>query len=195
MSSLADLMRLFAEGAMAGAPRVFSATFRAYSVAVLGRPELEDGDKVVLPQSALVALTQMEVQYPMMFRLSGGTGGAGGAPRATHCGVIEFIAEEGRAYLPHWMMEGLRLEEGHFVEARNVVLPKGSFVKFRPHSTDFIRLSNPKAVLERHLPKFSCLTQGDTIALAYQGRKYYIDVVEVKPAVRARAHTTPQLRQ
>jgi ubiquitin fusion degradation protein 1 len=180
-----ELMRMFSEGgAGIGAPRVFSQTFRAYSMAVLGRPELEDGDKIVLPNSALAALTQMEIQYPMMFRLSGGTGGPRGAPRATHCGVIEFIAEEGRAYLPHWMMQGMALEEGHFVEARSVVLPKGSFVKFRPHATDFIRLSNPKAVLERHLPKFSCLTRGDTIVVNYQGRKFQIDVVEVKPEVR-----------
>lgn len=183
MSTLSDLMRLFSERGMLGRPAGFSQTYRAYSMAVLGRPELEDGDKIVLPASALVSLTQMEVEYPMLFRLSGGSGGAGGGPRTTHCGVSEFTAEEGRAYLPHWMMEGMLLEEGNFVEAHNVMLPKGSFVKFRPHTTDFIRLSNPKAVLERHLPKFSCLTRGDTIVVRYQGRNYHIDVVEVKPEV------------
>ena len=189
---LSEFMRMV--GAPALRPRTFSATFRCYSMAVLGRPELEEGDKIVLPPSALRELTTLEVQYPMMFRVAVGLGGVLGsgsgsgsgsaaASRATHCGVIEFIAEEGRAYLPHWMMQNLLLEEGHFVEVGSAVLPKGTFVKFRPHSTDFIRLSNPKAVLERHLPKFSCLTQGDTIVVSYQGRQYHIDVLQVKPAV------------
>lgn len=25
--------------------------------------------------------------------------------RRTHCGVLEFIADEGMAYLPYWMMQ------------------------------------------------------------------------------------------
>jgi len=33
----------------------------------------------------------------MLFRLENGRSG-----RATHCGVLEFIADEGVAYLPHW---------------------------------------------------------------------------------------------
>jgi hypothetical protein len=36
---------------------------------------------------------------------AGGSSAADGAHRATHCGVLEFIAEEGRAYLPRWVSE------------------------------------------------------------------------------------------
>lgn len=162
-----------------GLPRRFSDNFRCYSVAVLGRPEFEEGDKVVLPPSALAILTQLDTQYPMMFHLSNSARGT-----STHCGVLEFIAEEGRAYLPHWVMENLALEEGQFLQVTSAKLPNGTFVKFRPHKTDFIQLSNPKAVLERHLPKFSCLTKGDTIVVPYQGKKYAIDILELKPSVR-----------
>jgi ubiquitin fusion degradation protein 1 len=33
----------------------------------------------------------------MLFELSGSQG------RVTHCGVLEFVADEGLCYLPHWV--------------------------------------------------------------------------------------------
>ena len=36
----------------------------------------------------------------------------GGKERQTHAGVLEFIAEEGKVYLPGWMMRNLLLNEG-----------------------------------------------------------------------------------
>ena len=38
------------------------------------------------------------------------------------------------------------MEEGSEVILRNVTLPKGKFIEIRPHETDFINLSNPKAM-------------------------------------------------
>ncbi|CAL5326153.1 unnamed protein product [Camellia sinensis] len=35
--------------------------------------------------------------------------------RISHCGVLEFIAEEGMIYMPYWMMENLLLQEGDIV--------------------------------------------------------------------------------
>lgn len=36
--------------------------------------------------------------------------------------------------------------------------------------------------LETSLRNYSCLTTGDTIMIAYNNKKYYIDVVETKPS-------------
>ncbi len=44
------------------------------------------------------------------------------------------------------MMQNLLLQEGDLVHIQSVSLPKGSFVKLRPHSSDFLDISNPKAV-------------------------------------------------
>ncbi len=101
--------------------------------------------------------------------------------RVSHCGVMEFVADEGVVYLPFWMMENLCLQEGQMVEFQNISLPKGTFVKLRPHTTDFLDISNPKAVLEHTLRNFTCLTVGDTIAVNYNNKKYLIDIVEAKP--------------
>lgn len=44
------------------------------------------------------------------------------------------------------MMNQLFLEEGTEIILRNVTLQKGKFIVIQPHETDFINLSNPKAM-------------------------------------------------
>ena len=112
----------------------------------------------------------------MLFRLSNPATGM-----STHCGVMEFSAKEGTAYVPYWLMQNLLLEANNVIEVENVSLPKGTFVTLQPHSKAFIELSNPRVVLEKVLRGFSCMTQGDTIRIMVDGISYYLDVVEVKP--------------
>ncbi|OMO75540.1 Ubiquitin fusion degradation protein UFD1 [Corchorus olitorius] len=80
------------------------------------------------------------------------------------------------------MMENLLLQEGDIVRVKNVTLPKGSYVKLQPHTKDFLDISNPKAILETTLRNYSCLTTGDSIMVAYNNKKYYIDIIETKPS-------------
>lgn len=164
----------------AGRRAAFEDMYRVHSMAFAGKPELENGDKMILPQSALADLTSREVQYPMMFRVENPS-----RTMHTHCGVSEFTAVEGRCHLPYWIMENLMVPEGAMISVRNVQLPKGKFVKFQPHSTDFTRISNPRAVLEKVLRTYSALTKGDTLKLQYAEKVYWVDVLEVKPAVRS----------
>ena len=76
--------------------------------------------------------------------------------RASHCGVLEFTAEEGFVFLPQWMMDNLKILEGDLILLKNVSLPKGTYVKLQPHTTDFVNISDPKAVLEKK-PEEVCL--------------------------------------
>lgn len=78
-------------------------------------------------------------------------------------------------------MQNLALEEGEIVTLKSASLPKGTYVKLQPHTTDFLDISNPKAVLETTLRNFSCLTVGDQITINYNNRQYFIDIVEAKP--------------
>jgi len=48
---------------------------------------------------------------------------------------------------------------------RNMNLEKGTFIKIKPHETDFINLANPKAILEQELTHYSVLHKGDTISI------------------------------
>lgn len=56
------------------------------------------GGKIFLPPSALEKLTRLHISYPMLFELVNGA-----AEKTTHAGVLEFVAEEGRIYLPQWV--------------------------------------------------------------------------------------------
>lgn len=161
---------------------VFRDTYRCSSSANLSRTKdyiasFNAGGKILLPPSALATLSRLKVMYPMLFRLQC----PGREARDTHCGVLEFIANDGMMYLPDWMMANLGLSEGQLVNLSSVTLKSCTYAKFKPQSVDFLDISNPKAVLENSLRHFSCLTLGDTIAITYNDKKYYIKVVDVKP--------------
>ncbi|KAG7670190.1 hypothetical protein Ndes2526A_g06523 [Nannochloris sp. 'desiccata'] len=164
-------------GGFGGGGGRFEARYRCYPVTFIDKPEAEKGDKIFMPPSALDRLAQLHIEYPMLFQVENGREG-----RSTHCGVLEFIADEGMVYLPYWMMQNLLLQEGDVITLRSATLPKGTFVKLQPHSKDFLDISNPRAVLETTLRNFSCLSVGDTIPINYNNRHYFIDIVEAKPA-------------
>ena len=88
-----------------GAPRRFDEYYRCYPVAMLPGPERDNvnyGGKVIMPPSALDKLTRLHISYPMMFELINGAKDA-----TSHAGVLEFIAEEGKIYVPFWVCYSL----------------------------------------------------------------------------------------
>lgn len=131
---------------------------------------------VIMPPSALDQLTRLNIEYPMLFKITNRK-----LERQTHAGVLEFIADEGKIYIPYWMMKNLLLEEGDLVTIENVSLPVASFSKFQPQSVEFLDITNPKAVLENCLRNFACLTTGDVIAISYNNKIYELLVLETKP--------------
>lgn len=156
------------------------------------RKELNYGGKLILPASALEKLTRMHIEYPMMFELVNGV-----ANKMTHAGVLEFVAEEGKAYLPSWvcflsfscehllilwqMMKTLSLEIGDLIEIKSTSLSSARFVKLQPQSPNFLDISDPKAVLEKSFRDFSCVTKGDIFSFEYNNEVYDVAVLEVKP--------------
>jgi hypothetical protein len=53
---------------------------------------------VIMPPSALDQLTRLNIVYPMLFKLTNKR-----TNRITHSGVLEFVADEGKVYLPYWV--------------------------------------------------------------------------------------------
>ena len=46
----------------------------------------------------LMITARLHIQYPMLFKLTNKK-----MKRETHCGVLEFVADEGRIYIPYWV--------------------------------------------------------------------------------------------
>ena len=166
-------------GGMGGPPaanNIFIRSFKVYSPAFIGKPEVNKGNKIILPTSALTELARLRISYPMTFMVSNPQ-----MAKKSYGGVLEFSAEEGMCHLPVWMMENLFLEEGSEVILRNVTLNKGTFMKIQPHETKFIDLPDPKAILERELTNYACIFKGDTITIKHGGHDYQINIIDCKP--------------
>lgn len=157
----------------------FLQTFRCFPVSLLdnGKPELEAGGKIVLPPSALQRMATMNLSYPLLFEIQNHLF----PNRKVHCGVQEFIAPEGRVYVPYWMMQNLAVKPGDFVKVQTISLPLGTFVKFQPQSKSFLEISNPRAVLESMLRRYATLGVGETIMISYNGKEHFLTILELLP--------------
>jgi ubiquitin fusion degradation protein 1 len=136
-----------------------------------------------MPTSALDRLSRLNVYYPMMFSVRPFRSPQGAPIRPTHCGVLEFSAPEGIVYLPPWMLKTLGMSgtSGGLVRLRNVALPLGTFIKIQPQSTNFLDITDPRAVLEHSLRSYACLTLNDIISIRYNETTYNVKVLEVIP--------------
>lgn len=149
---------------------------KCYPVSFVEKDNLEKGDKILLPPSILESLSGAEIPWPLMFEIKNKKN-----DRITHCGVMEFIADEGCAYIPYWMMKNLSILEGDKIQFKYKSLEKGTFVKIQPQTEDFLEISNTKAVLESKLRNFTCLSKNDSIAIDYNNKIYWLNIIEVKP--------------
>uniref|UniRef100_A0A7N2M607 Ubiquitin fusion degradaton protein n=1 Tax=Quercus lobata TaxID=97700 RepID=A0A7N2M607_QUELO len=155
----------------------FDQVYNCYPLSQIEKSLPDNGDKIIMPTSAITHLLRLNVEYPMQFEIKNQSTG-----QVSHCGVLEFTGNEDCVYLPTWMMENMKLQEGDPVIMKNVRLEKGTYMKLQPHTTDFIHLPCMKDMLEDILRNFSCLTIGDTIMINHNSKKFYIDILETKPS-------------
>ncbi|KAH1219149.1 Ubiquitin recognition factor in ER-associated degradation protein 1 [Glycine max] len=76
--------------------QTFEQFYRCYPVSFIEKPDLEKGDKIIMPPSALDRLASLHIEYPMLFQIKNPS-----AERVTHCGVLEFVSDEGTIYIHH----------------------------------------------------------------------------------------------
>ncbi|KAL1323849.1 hypothetical protein HN51_034076 [Arachis hypogaea] len=155
----------------------FKNYYHCHPVSSTEKLNLESGNKIIMPPSALNKLLYAGVEYPMLFEMRHPSN-----RKFSHCGVLEFTAEEGKICVPSWMMKNMQLEDADLVLLKSTTLVKGTYLKLQPHTKNFMDLSNIKAMLEINLRSFSCVTTGDTIMIPYNNKEYYIDVIETKPS-------------
>lgn len=78
----------------------FREQYRCYSIPGKHSEQTQHGGKVLMPSSALEKLARSNISYPMLFKLKNSSRFQ---QKETHCGVLEFVAEEGRIYVPCWV--------------------------------------------------------------------------------------------
>ena len=142
---------------------------------------LNYSNKILLPQSILSTLNDEDImETPFVFRVKNKETEYGMV-----CGVHEFTAPPGVIHISFGLMAQMNVNEGDTVTIDLVQPPKGSYIKIKPHNTEFIELTNPKAILENHMSKnYPVITKGQSISINYEGtgKVYYIDVIETGPS-------------
>lgn len=157
----------------------FERKYKAFSIVMMSgpeRPEVNAGGKIIMPPSSLESLSRLNISFPMLFKIENQR-----KERTSHTGVLEFIADEGKVYLPGWMMRNLLLDEGDEITLTSTNLETATYGKFKPQQVEFLNITNPKAVLEKHLRTFACLSKHDVISIDYLGKAYELQIVETKP--------------
>ncbi|XP_010548888.1 PREDICTED: uncharacterized protein LOC104820219 [Tarenaya hassleriana] len=155
-----------------------------------------NGDKIKLPPSCFTELSDQGAfdKGPLYFRLSvihHGTpvneeDGKKDGIRTTHCGVLEFTAEDGTVGLPPHVWSNLfsthAPADSPLVQIRYVRLPKGGYAKLQPGDVGFSDLPNHKAILETILRQHATLSLDDVLTVSYGQLSYKLRVLELKPA-------------
>ena len=132
-----------------------------------------------LLQSAFKEISRLKLAMPLLFqvyndKLKPTAPPRPGAPMPPPileqcCGVLEFSAPDGQAYVPSWMLRNLKLRDGGSARFSTVKgVPPGVFVKFRPYSVSFIELAaavGPRDLLEAALRNYSALTTGQRLVI------------------------------
>lgn len=82
----------------------FFEVYRAFPASFFGKEEVEKGNMsnfylVILPCSAAQYLVSMQGTSPMLFKITNTQ-----LNIHSHCGVLEFTAEEGCCLLPYWVI-------------------------------------------------------------------------------------------
>ncbi|KAA6396932.1 MAG: putative ubiquitin fusion degradation protein [Streblomastix strix] len=150
----------------------------ANSIAVFGKQlELEDSGKVILSTDILQKYESLlETGKPLIFMFSNTS-----QSKSICAGVADFSGDRGRVFMPYWMMCNLEINEDDKVIMKAVQLESGQYVKFKPLTENFYKISNPKAVLEYVLRNHASLTKDSTITFLYNKKKYELYVQELKP--------------
>ena len=144
---------------------------------------LSEGDKILLPPSALQTLMSLvpssQMPKPMLFSLQ--VAGSNDPPR--HAGVLEFSAPEGSVVVPLWIMRAMGIADADSLIVTSSTLPKGTFAKLQPLSEEFVTLADPKATLEQAISSvYTTLNKGDSIVVPVDGLDIEVFVVELQPA-------------
>ena len=79
------------------------------------------------------------------------------------------------------MMQSLQLDVGDMIQVKTTSLELAKLVKLQPQSTNFLEITDPRAVLEKAFRNFAALTKGDVFNFEYNNEVYDMAVLVPLP--------------
>lgn len=137
-------------------------------------------NKILLPESVLYNIKESdEIKFPLFFKISNKQTLFGQV-----CGVEEFSAPPGVCHVPYQVMSEISVQEGDAVKIELICPPGGTYVKFQFHQSKYLKMEDPKSVLEKIISSdYPVITQGQTIVLndPTLNTLHYVNIVETQP--------------
>lgn len=156
---------------------IYNDMVRAYPSMKYNLKELDRGNKIVMSEKSLVVMSQFNMPNIYIFEIQ-----TLRSKITVHVGVLDFTAPDDEVILPNWLFIQLGLKQGEMIKLHLIQdMPKGVFLKIKPHKTEFIQLEDPKGILEVQLRNYSCVTQNQTININFMDKNYFVDILEVQP--------------
>ena len=106
-------------------------------------------DKILLPKQILSDITKNNenIEYPLIFKISYND--------KNICACVLEFTDEDKLYMPFWLMKNFyNIKEGDEVSLQLTKVKKGTLVKLRPQTTEFITLDDVLSILEQNLKNF-----------------------------------------
>jgi hypothetical protein len=144
--------------------------------------EVVRGNKINLPFADLQEISIKNLKFPLTFTVRSMKNN-----KSTCCGSLNFLSEgeglhEEEVQLPLKVMQNLEIEPDDIVLIDYVALQTATYAKFQAQSVDFLKIVDPKAVLEQALAtQFTCLSEGEMIEFKDRDRIYELLVTQVRP--------------
>jgi hypothetical protein len=138
--------------------------------------ELENSNKIILPQKILDNLSLMRnLVFPLHFKINNSE---------ILFTPSDFRQDINEIYISNHFLENLSLNIDESVELTylNYPIEKGSKIKLKPHTSNFLEIMDQKQYLEENLVKlYTTLTIGQTILIPYFENIILIDVIDCSP--------------
>eukprot|EP00698_Gefionella_okellyi_P009857 TRINITY_DN2527_c0_g1_i1.p1 TRINITY_DN2527_c0_g1~~TRINITY_DN2527_c0_g1_i1.p1 ORF type:complete len:680 (+),score=129.01 TRINITY_DN2527_c0_g1_i1:1048-3087(+) len=166
-------------------------TLRCYEPMYVERGDLENGNIILLPESARAALDAKGISWPYYFRIASANSSV-----YSVCAVPKFEAPEGLVIAPIWLMQNLGIDNGTKAVVCSTHAPLGRAVQLQPQTHDFardmdqIRDTDPLLVISDALQTFFTLTTGDIIPIEVRGKTYWFEVKKTAPGKTICIHPT-----
>ncbi len=160
-----------------------------------GHEQYEAGDKLVLPSQFFKFMNLLDISPPYLFCVAASpVPSQHVAPKSQHvstpsvylAGVQQFTAPAGDCYMPYWMMQALKLDEGDRAQVLSVpdgLIPPACSTRLRPHEsalTQALAEMGPREVMEHAMQQYSALVAGQTLTLRLPGlAPLHLDVLSV----------------
>ena len=138
-------------------------------------PDIEFSNKIIIPKTVLEKISKYEgIIYPLNFKINN-----------SDILVTSYDFKDTEyVYIPEQLFANLNLNIDGFINLslHNVNIPKGTNVKLKPHTSNFLEIVDHKTFLETILvSNFTTLTKNQTITVKYLDQIINIDIIECQP--------------